>query len=352
MKQSLRLLLVACAGFGALAFAGPALASYTPSVTIEQTSYKLGAATTADVFVFAPENDDPSAKLTLVSPAGYGVNLSQAPGTKLGSAVAIVRANALAGAHIALAGNVLMGNPSDPSIVAVSTRCTGSPTNQAVIVLNLTAPGQTQTVPFLVFVNKAGPVTTFQICVPHPDDAPFGAKVIALDATIKGMFTNPTASNGYEWSSLFTPYATGTKVPNPAGTIEWRTYVGLPASLTFKRVSSKIGLKFAGQLRIAGVTPRGIRVSVYYAKKPNPAPNAVHGKAAGAKAVRTARLPTSGKYLIKRPGVRAKTYFQARFENYLLNSCAPPSPAPQGCKGEDIAAMTSSQVRVLPRRRP
>jgi hypothetical protein len=350
MKQSLRLVLLAGAGFATLAFAAPALGSYTPSLTIEQSSYKPGAAFTADVFVFAPENDDPSAKLTLSSPAGYGVNLSQAPGTKLGSAVAIIRAGALAGAHIALRGDVLVGNPAEPSIVAVSIRCTGSPTNQAVLVLNLTVPGQTQTVPFLVFVNKVGPVATFQVCAPHPDDAPLGAKVIALDATIRGVFTNPSASNGYEWKTFFTPY-TATKVPNPAGTIEWRTYVGIPSSLTFKRLKSRAGLKFGGVLRVAGVTPRGIRLRLYFAKKPNPAPNAVRGPATGAKVARTAGLPSSGKYSIKRPRVKARTYFQMRFENYLLDSCSPPSPAPQGCKGEDIAAVTSSQVRVAPKRR-
>jgi hypothetical protein len=40
-----------------------------------------------------------------------------------------------------------------------------------------------------------------------------------------------------------------------------------------------------------------------------------------------------------------------RFEGYVLTTCAGPSPAPQGCKGEDIAALTSSQVRVLPKKK-
>jgi hypothetical protein len=348
MKKLLRLLLLACAGFAALAFAGPALAAYTPSLTIEQSSYKPGAATTADVFVFAPENDDPTAKLTISSPAGYGVNLAKAQGTKVGSAVAVIRANALAGAHIPLAGDVLVGNPADPTIAGVSVKCTGSPTSQLVLVLNLNVPGQTQTVQFYVFVNKVGAVATFQVCVPHPDDAPFGAKVIALDATIRGIFTNPTASDGYEWSSIFTPYAP-TKTANPAGTIEWRTYVGIPSSLTFKRVKGK-GLKFSGALRVMGVNPRNVRLRLYYAKKPNPAPNAVHGPAAGAKAARTGPLPASGKYSIKRPNVKVRTFFQIRFEIYTVE-CLPPSPAPQGCKGEDIAAITSSQIRVVPPRK-
>jgi len=49
MKRSIRLALLVCASFVGLAFAGPALAAYNPSLTIEQTSYKLGAPATADV---------------------------------------------------------------------------------------------------------------------------------------------------------------------------------------------------------------------------------------------------------------------------------------------------------------
>jgi hypothetical protein len=48
--------------------------------------------------------------------------------------------------------------------------------------------------------------------------------------------------------------------------------------------------------------------------------------------------------------VKVKTYFQARFQDYATD-CRPPSIAPAGCKGEDIAAITSNQVAVLPRRR-
>ena len=95
MKSSLRLALLACASFIGLALAAPALATYTPSLTIEQSSYKVGAATIADVFIVAPQNDDPTAKLTIFSPAGYNAVLTQAPGTKIGSVFAIVKANAL-----------------------------------------------------------------------------------------------------------------------------------------------------------------------------------------------------------------------------------------------------------------
>ena len=80
MKHSFRLALLVCASFVGLAFAGPALAKYDPSLTIEQTSYKLGAPTSVDVFIAVSEDADPTAKLTIFSPVGYSANLGASSG--------------------------------------------------------------------------------------------------------------------------------------------------------------------------------------------------------------------------------------------------------------------------------
>jgi hypothetical protein len=350
MKHSFRLALLVCASFVGLAFAGPALAAYTPSLTIEQSSYKLGAPFTADLFIAASDTDDPSAKLTIFSPAGYSVNLSKAPGTKVGSAVALAKIGALGGANLPLAGDVIVGNPADPTLMATSTKCTGSPTNQAVLVLNLSLQGQSPT-PFPVFVNTVGPLTTFQICVPHPDVSatnPSGVRLLLLDATIRGMFTNASAANGYEWAAVFTPYGP-TKVPNPAGTVQWRTYVGLPSSLTLTKAKAKTGFKLVGQLKVAGLNPAGVRLNLYSGKKARPAPNAVAG-GSGKRTGRTAKLPRTGKYSMTRRNVKFATFFQTRFENYGTD-CTTPAPIPGvppvKCNGEDIAAITSNQLKVL-----
>jgi hypothetical protein len=350
MSKSLRLALIACASFAGLAFAGPALATYSPSLTVEQSSYKLGAPFTADLFIVASENDDPSAKLTIFSPAGYGVNLGKPPGTRVGTAVALAKVARLGGAAVPLAGPVVVGNPADPAIMATSTKCTGVATNQAVLVLNLAISGQPP-IPFPVFVNKVGPLTTFQVCVPHPDVSPTnsaGARILLLDATISGVFTNAAASNpnGYEWSTLFTPYNPTTKVPNPAGTIEWRTYVGLPQKLTLTKVKAKKGFKLTGRISIAGLNPAGVRLNLYAGKKPRPAPTATSLQR-GKRIARTGRLPASGKYSFTRRPVKFTTFFQTRLEGWGTD-CTGPSPSGQRfpCLGEDIAAITSNQVKV------
>jgi hypothetical protein len=339
--------LLVCASFVGLALAAPALAAYNASITIEQSSYKLGAPATIDVFIAVPKDDDATAKLTIFSPGGYSANLTASPGTKIGKVVAVVKANQLAGALLTLSGDVVVANPADPAILAAAGQCTPGVTNDTVWVLNASLQGQTINIP--VFVRKVGPYVTQTVCFSPPQTAAFGAQLVLADFTVKGIFTNAAAKNAYEWAGVFTPYlATGT--PNPAGTIEWRTLVGLPQTLTFKRVKSKPAIvKFAGVLTIAGVSASGIQLNLYSSKKAQPAPNAVSA-GTGKRVARTKKLTASGKYTISRLKVKARTFFQMRFENYGTD-CTGPSPSglpESACKGEDLAAMSSSQVKVLP----
>ena len=347
MKSSLRMALLACASFVGLALAAPALAAYNPSLTIEQSSYKLGAPATIDVFLAVPKDDDATAKLTIFSPSGYTANLTASPGTKIGKVVAIVKANQLAGALLTLSGDVVVANPADPAIVTAASQCTPGVTNDTIWVLNASLQGQTINIP--VFVRKVGPFVTQTVCFSPPQTAAFGAQLVLADFTVNGIFTNATARRGYEWSGIFTPYLS-TGSPNPAGTVEWRTWVGLPQSLTFKRVKSKTTavVKFAGVLIIPGVSAAGIQANLYSSKKANPAPNAVSA-GTGKRIARTKKLTANGKYTLSRPKVKAKTFFQMRFENYGI-TCAGPSPSglPVPCHGEDLAAMNSGQIKVLP----
>jgi hypothetical protein len=349
MKTSFRMALLVCASFIGLALAAPALAAYNPTLTIEQSSYKLGAPATVDVLITVPPADDATARLTIFSPGGYSASLTAPPGTKIGKVVAVVKANQLAGTLLTLSGNVVVANPADAAIVAAAAQCAPGVTNDTIWVLNASLQGQTINIP--VLVRKVGPYVTQTVCFSPPQTAAFGAQLVAADFTVKGIFTNASAKAGYEWAAIFTPYlATGS--PDVAGTVEWRTWVGLPQTLTFKRVKSKPAIvTFAGVLTIPGVSAAGIQVNLYAGKKAGPAPTAVAG-GTGKRVAKTKRLKANGKYTISRPRVRAKTFFQARFEFYGIK-CTGPSPSGQvvPCKGEDLAPMTSSQVKVLPPRR-
>jgi hypothetical protein len=330
MKKSLRLALLACACFAGLALAGPAFAKYDPYLQIEQSSYKLGAPTTVDVFIGISDDADPTARLQIYSPAGYSASLAAAPGTKIGTVLAIVKAKALGGALLPLAGDVVVANPTDPAIVAAATKCTGTATHGTIWVLNTSLQGQTVAIP--VFVDQKGALVVQTVCLPSPDVPPaqggatFGAQLVLADFTIK--------------------YVPGTQTANPAGTVEWRTYVGLPSSLTLAKAKTKKGIKLVGRLSIAGLSPKAVKLGLYAGKKPKPAPTATTG-GTGKRIVRSAALPATGRYTIRRPTVKFTTFFQTRFENYATDCVGnSPSGLPVPCKGEDIAAVTSNQVKA------
>ena len=357
MKNSLRLLLLAALAAICMSFSGSALAAYNPDLgpflTVEQTSYKVGAATTVDFVIFSDPANEATAKMTIFSPAGYGSTLGHAPGTKLGKAFALVKANALGGAVLPLAGDVVVGNPSDATLLGAYGQCkspSDPATPQEIWVLDTQLQGQAVRVP--AFVNKVGPYLIQEICLPDPPHATFQAQLIEADYYVKGVFTNAGSTGGYQWDGIFTPYTNGALPANPAGTVEYRSYAGLPSSLTFKRVKSKPAVvTFSGKLSVAGLNPTGIRINLYGGAKVLPAPGAMVA-GTGKRLVRSKPIKNSkGTFTITRPKVKKKTYFQARFEAYgVEGSCDGPSPSglPIPCTGTDLGPMTSAQIKVNP----
>jgi hypothetical protein len=376
MKKPLRLSTIAvvcAAGLALVATALPASSSrplavqaigsahsfqaYTPSLTVQQSSYKVGAATNVGFLIFADPTGDATAKITIFSPAGYTNALTQAPGTAIGKAFAFVRAGALGGADLTLTGNVVVGNPADPALMTAYGQCksaTDPATPAAVWVLNTQLQGQSLQVP--AFVNQVGPYLVQEICLLPPAAAPFQAQLWLANFTINGVFKNAPASNAYSWTGDYTPYLMNN--PNPAGTVEYRTYVGLPASLTFLKGKSKKASFAAlkGTLKVAGLAPKGIKLDAYHSTKSKPAPNLLAPSAVGVtgkgKDTRTKALPKSGAYslLVKRPKV--KTWYQMFFGGYELSGgCQGPSPTglPIPCLHEEIAPITSAnQIAVSP----
>ena len=358
MKKRLRLLLVVSAGLLGLAFAAPALGAFQPDIIVQQSSYKVGAATTAGFVIEELDTDDPIAKFTIFSPAGYSSSLTQAPGTVIGKALAFVKAGALGGTILPLTGNVVVGNPADPTFVVPSQKCRQTANaSQAVWVLDTTLQGQSFR--FLDFVNTVGPYVVQEICLPSLTDPanPFQAQLLVANFTIKGVFMNAASRGGYQWAADFIPW--GQTQPNPALINEWRTFVGLPSSLTFKKARSKRGqVAFSGALSIAGLNPRGVKLHLYNSKKAQPAPNYSLGTAAGlfgtgGKPASTKGLKSNGKYSISHKKPKGgKRYWQMRFENYLLvpsggDNCEGPSPSgqPIPCNGTSLAPLTSAAIR-------
>lgn len=383
MKKRFRLMLLAGAALGlsiaAVATAGQARQSLTakhvsagaptkiagygsaPELAVQQASYKLGAASNPGFVLFSAPTNDATAKITIFSPPGYTNNLTQAPGATVGKAYAIVNA-VIAGVPILLplSGPVVVGNPTDPSLVAAYAQCKGPadpPTPQETLVLNTSFQGQTISVPdFLNTITIGGSTyVTQEICLLPPSQAPFNAQLVLADYTVNGVWTNAASAGQYQWIADYTPFNGNT--PNPAETVEVRTFVGLPSSFTLKRLKAKSSIiKFSGKLSIGGVSPASLKVKLYYGLKSKPAPNFANPSQAGVagqgKSVQSKALKSNGIFAFTRTKVKKKTYFQARLEDEwaLQGGCIGPSPTgqPIPCLEELLSPMTSNQILVKP----
>jgi hypothetical protein len=335
---------------------GPsAVSAFTsaPELAVQQGSYKLGAATSPGFLLFSAATNPAPAKITIFSPSGYTSALTQAPGTTVGKAYAIVAAGTLGGAPLPLSGPVVVGNPADPALQQASLQCRGTTTNQEILVLDTSLQGTSIQVPD--FVNTVGPYVTQEICLPPPATAALQAQLVIANFTVNGMWTNGAAAGPYQWVGDFTPY--NGAAPDAASTVELRTFVGLPSSLTFKRLKSKSSIvKFAGKLSISGVSPATLRMAVNYATAAKPSEDFRNPSAAGllgkGKQVHAKGAKANGSWSITRPKVKKKTYFQARLRDEwkFQDGCQGPSPTgqPIPCLEELLSPMNSNQILVKP----
>jgi hypothetical protein len=334
-----------------------------PELAVQQGSYKLGKATSPGFLIFSDNTtNDATAKITIFSPPGYTSSLTQTPGATVGKAFALVHA-VIAGVpidNLPLEGPVVVGNPADPSLVTAYAQCRGAadpPTPQEALVLNTSFQGQSISVPDFVNTVTIGGSTyvTQEICLLPPSQAPFNAQLVLANFTVNGIWTNAATAGQYQWVADFTPFNGDT--PNPAQTVEVRTFVGLPSSFTLKRLKSKSSIvKFAGKLSIGGVSPAGLKLELYYGARSKPSADYRNPSVAGligqGKRVRSKALKSNGSFSFTRKKVKKKTYFQGRLEDEwaLSSGCQGPSPTgqPIPCLEELLSPMTSNQILVKP----
>jgi hypothetical protein len=247
MRKVSRLLLVACAGLVALAFASTAFAAYTPRMVVAGSNHALGGGGPVTFNITQVETDDPTFRMDLYSPLGYQVALTAAPGQQIGTASALVKVGSLGGAKVPVTGTL---NAADPA-QHTNNQCSPG-LHTAVWTITVTLAGTPVTVPVYVDRITSGPETAFassriRVCFNHPADRvrnPSGAQLLQV-AFSTDVFTNPNTLGVYRWVGLFTPYGP-TGAPNAAGSVQTQTVQRLPVQLTLavKKVKRK-GRAFA-----------------------------------------------------------------------------------------------------------
>lgn len=243
MKQLVRALVTAGLVIGALAVASPASAAYSsPRFWVDMPTERQSTGAPFRINFRAAIEDDATFRVQIYVPQGYVTSLVPQAGQNIGTAAAVINATAIAAeAQVPVTGNIV-GDTYAPDRYPQGAACTGSPQIAGVWLLQLTAAGQTLTVPMYVETITAGPLAdrfsgrlTACLPSPYPEAGParaqLGAKLLSASLSIRNVFTNPTAGGAYRWSALMTPWTPNSGVPNPTGTVEVQSIDRLPAQV-------------------------------------------------------------------------------------------------------------------------
>jgi hypothetical protein len=268
MKKAIRLAALTSAVFASLAFAGSALASFSPKLVVSSAA---GSGSTR-LGVVVSNADDPTAKVSIYIPNGYALGAAAA-GTKLGDVTATASAADLGGAVLPLTGELDAIAPTAATGAAASA-CQVSPSQTWN--LHLTAAGQSLDIPMFVVTAAApelavGYQAKLVVCLPPPDvpagtpgRATFGAKLLSATFTSSAI-TQPGANGDFRWTSLWTPYNPGKGTPNAGGSVEVQSVRHLPTAakltITKKKVTKTVRRKVAGKIRTVKVVSTLVRFS-------------------------------------------------------------------------------------------
>jgi hypothetical protein len=344
----MKTLLVAAAAALSLAFAGSALAAYTPHLSITHTPLTLAGGGATDLTVAFDQADDATAKVTIYVPQGYTGTLGQAAGTQLGTIDASIIAFAISPTQpLPLKGVITADDPAK----YVANPCAPG-THEAVWLLRLQAAGTELAVPGYVDTVTApteAPLGKFklQFCLPSPyipasaGGAMLGAKLVSATLHLSNLFALPAQNGNYGWTAVTTPYTVGTGTPNAAGTVQARAFVQLPAQLTLKAKVKKKRATLSGALRLNLAGLPGVTVSLLSGS------SRTKLKAAGSATTR------AGGAFSFRKTVRKTTYFRAKVTVATRSaSCTGGVPGiPCASASANGFTAQSAIIKVVPRKR-
>jgi hypothetical protein len=268
VKGRIWTVVVGLAAVVALVAVPAAMAAYaSPMLQVTQTATGVVVKASLD------PNDDPTAAVAIVAPAGTQLTTTQAPGTVLGPVRAIVKALDLAGADLPLEGQLVVAAPGQVP-AAQQAACIGTTiVPLATWVMVLTAAGQTLTVPTYVVKTagvfaQLGPAVML-ICLPPPDvpagtpnRATFGAKVYSAELTINGVFSRATTG---VWFSNWLPYTPGAGTANPTAQVIAPAGIA-PGAVSIKAKKAGRGAIVSGAVTQAGQARAAATVTIWGAK--------------------------------------------------------------------------------------
>lgn len=333
MNRTLRLAVVPLAAVAALAFAGNALA--TQRIAVSQTPTSLTITVSQD------QSDVQPAKIQIYVPNGYTPSVGAAPGTKIGTTTGHVFARDI-GVPLPLEGDVIVDDPAKHTKDACSPGA-----NIAVWLLNLSVAGQNISLPVYVNPTSAAEsalgVAKMTVClgpadVPAgtPGRSPNGAQLLDATFTVENTLTPPAGLAS--WTSFWTPYKAGTPEPDPASTVEARSFVG-PGSVTLR---AKVLNRAKKIVRLSGVVSQG-----------GPVGGAKVAVLINARARFATKSNASGGFAFQLQNTNRRattTFFQAVAtavaRDITSTGCASPTMPPIPCVSATAGPFTAKSARI------
>lgn len=272
MKRRIWTVAAALACVAALVAVPAAYAAYT---TAKLEVRQAGPVTTFRLT--QSSSDDPTALARIFIPAGTSLTTSQAGGTVLGKASALLKLHDLAGAEVPVEGNLVVAAPGQ---VAPDTQqqCLQGATPLATWVLVVSIAGSTVTVPVYV-VPTAGPLAALgpayiAACFTSPYlSAGQGGltgrpQVVNAEFAVQGVFSQVTAG---AFVGILVPWMVGTATPNVAGTIATPATVASGAVSLAARKSGRagVGAVVTGRVTQGGQPRAGATVAIFGGPRAN-----------------------------------------------------------------------------------
>lgn len=334
MRKLIRLAIAAGAVMATLAFTGSAMAAYAPRLIVTSLTNGANKPTTMLLEHLQTANDDATAKDTIYVPLGYQANLTQAPGTQLGTVDATLILRSGGNATADASGPVVVDTASNWA--PQSQQCTQTTTHEAVWRLDITVAGTPLKVPIFVD-HTAGPEAAFsslkiQFCLAGPIGTPAGAQLLDAFFDVQGVFTSPANTQDRVWRGVMTPYVAGSPNPNPAGTVESQAVVPGKVAFTAKAKSLKHKVvQISGKVLVDGA---GAPASVQFFKPSNLN-----------KPIKTVRTSRSGAYSWRKKFTKKTPLFVVAVGVSDLGAC-PATPLP-GIPGGCVTATRSFGAATL-----
>ena len=309
-----------------------------PELDLWSSSSRLGVVAKTDVDLHVPAASAEAGKLTLYVPADYGFTPVAPPGT--GEGHVFVRT----ASDFAL-GDLKAVNPALYVNTPQAQACAPGP-HAAVWTMGLEFGfSSTKTLVPIYVDQTSGDETALgayklQACLPlasvaSPGGWPLGSKLRDLDLEFTRL-TNPTSAALYVWRAFVSnPDATGN--PDSSTTYELRSDMPLPAKLS---LSAKFDRKhhravLSGRLISQALPVDGVPVGLYRLGKDDWT------------FLGSSHTAANGSYRFVRRVTRTGTYST---EAWGIRDCTGDSTAPTGCLNETLAAIDSSNVRIVVRR--